>query len=372
MSLIYRLTKSSLAIWVSGLLFVWSTAYARALDIPFAHLSLSLALQIFALLNFYRYATERKRLFLVLSALSASLIPFISAMGLLTGVWLFLFAILYLPNPCDALKKLLPILLPWFLASFLFIYFVQPLRFIAKPVSYLHTAALLTVKSIFIYTIPLTTFWQPLSWLLWGFLIFIIFRKKGSLPWRLLTFFILWIIGNYFFIFCGRGRWGDILIFSQRYGLYASMGTSAIVGVIVAKIWGNHPSPSPKHFKWIMAIGLIFLAIVGFLQHQNMASRKGPSYTSMLQLKKEWQDSMKDYIIQSGHQIVELPDALIKSNSFFPKKRPLKNYASFLLSPDSKKQIVWTEKKTTPFILFLENNASKYPLFFNFIKRIAS
>jgi len=181
------------------------------------------------------------------------------------------------------------------------------------------------------------------------------------MTWGVILFFVIWIIGHYFFIYLGRGKFGEILIHSRRYGLCSSLGLPAIYAVIFTALSREkHWTAFWTRFhlsKIIPWIAIVLIAFYGVCQYRNVAGAS-KERGDLLILGKEFRTVVEGYLKESGRDHITLENRPVFIRPLFPYAREIKRYASFLLSPGLNEKIIWSTTSDADFLNYVTSQES--------------
>jgi hypothetical protein len=364
--LVERLSGSLIAGVFGGMLFLWSTSFMKCLETSFAHFVLSLPFVLGVLYAIVKYReTERRSWYFFASAL-AFLAPCVSAMGVLTGFWILLFTWLCLDKHKNSLLKRKLIALPllsWFVGVVIFLIKVCPTLSAIKPGVYLQNAFVLTAKSLWIYILPSLGGFLGFAYFMLFSLIVIGIMYRKEIAWKPVCFFLLWMVGNYMFIYFSRGKWGMRLLNSQQYGLYAFAGFVAVCSLFFAPFIKYAFSTFLKR-KVVQA--LLLVAAVGYILFQhNLVAQASQGRKSLLVLGRQTTDAIGEYCFQNNKKSISLKEAVVSYPALYPYSRPLSYFTAFLLFPDSKNKIFWSSYDEKSFDDYLNKEKEKYLEFYD-------
>ncbi|MDP8264518.1 MAG: hypothetical protein P9M12_03445 [Candidatus Aceula lacicola] len=369
MKLIEQLTRSRVAGIFAGILVLLSTGYKRCLEIAFSHSVFSLPIILFALYSLIKYQQTKKSCWHFFVMACIVIAPLFSAMGILTGAWVILFTFLCLDDR-NWKKTLAGPFVVWVLSVVLFLMETRAISTIANPIERLLNTALLTGKALWIYTLPCLTSYKDLSWFLCVFFFLMIFVQRKRINFKIVTFFILWIIGNYFFVYFGRGKWGMRLIYSPRYAFYPSFGIASIICLVLGSIVQSKEwIYSLKCKKKILIPILIFLAAAHVAYQHKLILQQTEKKKSLFIIGLNMESALEHYLQESGNKQIFLEDKQTGLRSLFPGPRLMSYYTSFLLRDDLKGSIVWTADKTDwDFLQYIKMKQAQYFEFFELLQ----
>ncbi|MDD3374731.1 MAG: hypothetical protein PHY73_03280 [Candidatus Omnitrophica bacterium] len=369
MKIIEQLTGSKTAGIFAGAFVLLSTGYTRCLEIAFSHFTLSLPIILFSLYSLINYQQTKKPCWHFSVMACIFIAPLFSAMGILTGPWVILFTFLCLERK-NWKKILISPFIVWVLSVVIFLVEIKAASTIADPLVRASNAILLTGKAIWIYTLPNLTSYKDLSWFLVVFFFLMLFVQRKKINFKILSFFIFWIIGNYLFIYFGRGKWGMRLIFSPRYAFYASLGIASIICLVIGSIAQDKEwiyfFKNKK--KILIPIFSLLIIVHAFYQHQ-IILQQTKEKNSLLAIGTQMESALTNYLQKTKEKKVFLEDKETRIQMLFPVDRRMSYYASFLLRDEFKKEIVWKKDKTEQnFIQHVKMNQLQYPNFFELLK----
>ncbi|MCX5681920.1 MAG: hypothetical protein NT079_06625 [Candidatus Omnitrophica bacterium] len=360
--MVERLSRSFAVGIFAAALFLWSTSYLRCLETSFAHFILSLPFVLGVLYAFLRYQETRRWPWILLASVLAFLAPLISAMGVLTGLWLVLFSWLCLPKKENILKKMklaaFPLLL-WLAGVVIFLMKVCPGLSPSDPGLYFQNAVVLTAKSLWIYILPSLGGVASFALLTVLFLTVIGIIDRKEISWRYVCFFLLWIIGNYLYIYFGRGKWGMRLLYSQHYGFYAFVGFVSVFSFFLTQLIKRGLAILEK--KRILQFLLVPIVIVYVFFQYSVAVQASQGRKSLLILGQQTTTALKDYGAQRNSEKIFLKDALISYPVLYPYARPVSYFTAFLLPTELQGRIYWAPETEKSFLDFLEKEKTQYP-----------
>jgi len=375
MRLIEKLTGSRTAAIETGILVMWATDYHNA-ELPAFQFPLTLCFVLYSLYGVLLYAETQKSIWRIKASIAAFFAPLAAGAGLLTGLWLILFSLLCFSRTpsmtfIQRLKIIALPLLSWG-ASVLFVLLkAGTLNRILDPFAYFNNAAVLTVKSLGMYTLPSLLPWPEISLFIAIAAGITAWQKRKSLPWGVILFFVIWIIGHYFFIYFGRGKFGEILIHSRRYGLCPSLGLPAIYAIIFTVLWQEkywaafwmrlHLS---RIIPWII---IVFIAFYGAGQYRNIAEAS-QGRGDLLVLGQEFRTAVEGYLKESGRDHITLANRPVSIHPLFPYDREIKRYSSFLLPKTLHEKIIWSAASDENFLDFVKSQQPSLKAFSEMLK----
>lgn len=369
MKLIEYLTHSKAAGMLAGIFVLWSTGHTRCLETVFSHSTFCLPIILFSFYSLIKYNQAKKSLWHFFVMACIFIAPLFSAMGLLTGAWVILFTFLCLEDR-EWRKTIAGPLVVWILTIAIFLVKTKAVSAIGNPLEYLLNAVILTGKAIWIYTLPRLTPYKDLSWAMVVFFFLMAFVQRKKINFKIVMFFVLWIVGNFLFVYFGRGKWGARLLNSPRYAFYASFGMASLISLVTAPIiqskeWIEFLKPKKKILTAIFV--LLIIAHV-FYQHRVVLKQKEEK-RSLFALGIQMESAFGSYFQKDGHRQVFLEDKEAKLRNLYPIVQPMSYYASFLLRDNFKEKVVWTRDKTEEnFLQYVKMKQSQYPQFFELLQ----
>ena len=370
---LWELTASKIAAVFGGVLILWSTSYLDCMETAFAHTLFCLPVVLLALYGLCRYVKTNRRRWIVVSAAASFLAPCISAVGVLTGIWVLLFFTLCLPaNTKKDLQKrpaiLFPVLGSWCLSAGIFFVVVNPVHIILQEGNhqaifdfpYFVGIGWLVFKSIILYSVPLVTSFEKLSLFIVIFLVLILIIKWQQSPKGALLFFFLWLIGNYMFVYYGRGSYGEMIVSTQRYHFYPSLGLAAICAVIMSVILKDRSLANLKIKTAVSILLFLLVALYATAQHNNVL-KASCGKKDFFAIGLEFRKVVGDYLAKTHQDKVTIKNQEISLEYYDFLRKEFKQYAAIFLFPSDFDKITWGDRTDNAFIAFIKSNESQYP-----------
>ncbi|MDP8266972.1 MAG: hypothetical protein P9M07_08570 [Candidatus Aceula meridiana] len=369
MKLIEHLARSKAAGILAGIFVLWSMGYTRCLETVFSHSTFCLPVILFAFYSLIKYQQTKKSLWHFFVMACVFVAPLFSAMGILTGGWVIFFTILCLEDKSWKRTIIGPSVV-WVLSAVLFLVETKAISVISNPLENLLGAVLLTGKAIWVYTLPRLTSYHDLSWFLIVFFFLMAFVQRKKINFKIVVFFVLWIVGNFLFVYFGRGKWGLRLLYSPRYAFYPSFGIAAIVCLIFGSIVQSQEWLSffNRKKKILIPVLVLFAGVHIFYQHQALL-KQTKEKQSLYDLGLQMESAVDDYFQKDGKRPIFLEDKEIRLRKLYPVMQPMSYYASFLLRGDLREKVLWTRDKTEQnFLQYVKMKQSQYPQFFELLQ----
>ncbi|MFH1363610.1 MAG: hypothetical protein ABIH45_05350 [Candidatus Omnitrophota bacterium] len=372
MRLILELIDSWIAAMFSGVLFCWSTSYLRLMDIVCWPYLFTLLLILLAFLGVSMYAKTDRVGWNVLASLMAFLAPCMYAIGVPIGLWIAAFYFLCVPaenkgNLGKKLRGIVPVLSSWLFGASIYYSTVHPIDVFLGRVadqsiinfSYISQAAWLTLKSLWLYDIPLMTPFRELSLFLAYFLIIMALIRRRQVSWRIVSFFLVWSVVNYFFVYYVRGNFGSRLLNAEWYHFYPFVGFVAVYSVIVGDILKDRVWVGLRFKKSAGVIVLFVMAFYANIQ-QGIVLTSPPQNPDLYTIGAEFCDSLTGYLQETGKQRLVMSNHQVSLGGLNLAAKDMKLYTTLFLPGRLYEKIAWGQQTDVEFIFFLRSNKGKF------------
>lgn len=365
--IILHLTQSWGAALTGGILVGWFTGCLQVMETAFSPFIFSMVFIFSVLYSVTMYSETNNRAWVFAAATAAFFAPLVFAFGVLTGIWVFLFALLCLSSDTQnfwkIIRSLAPVFLAWLGGVTAYYIFAKPEQslFLSGIGCNVKDALWLTLKSFLFYTVPLTTPVEKLSLFLGVFLMLFALVYRKNIPWRILSFFILWLFGHYLFVFFARGYGSGDIISTERYHFPPLLALLAGYAVILSVILLD---PYWKGFR-IKANHISFLILIAvfhaYLQYNNVlaySQNKG----DLNGIGRELKGVIACYLQANPGKDLQLENKISFSLGHFSLlTRECRVFTDIFLPPDLRRRITWEAPTEEGFMDFVRENKHKYP-----------